>query len=94
MLSVRGIVIVSNVGNVIDNLGVLTGDSLVWRDSELRLQVIVTPGPTTASTSEAESDASPAMDSLVEGVAGLTGYFNIQVTKSISTHPGKILLRT
>lgn len=42
-------------------------------------QVIVVPGPSTASTSEAEGDASPAMDSLVEGAAGMTGYFNIQV---------------
>lgn len=42
-------------------------------------QVIVAPGPTTASSSEAEGTASPAMDSLVEGVAGMTGYFNIQV---------------
>ena len=45
----------------------------------LRLQVIVSPGSTAASTSEAEGDASPAMDSLVEGVAGRTGYFYIQV---------------
>ena len=37
------------------------------------------PGPTTASTSEAEGEAAPSMDSLVEGVAGMTGYFNIQV---------------
>lgn len=43
-------------------------------------QVVVAPGPTTSSTSEAEGDASPAMDALVEGVAGMTGYFNIQVT--------------
>lgn len=47
---------------------------------------MVTPGPTTASSSEAEGDASPAMDSLVEGVAGMTGYFNIQVmTESITS---------
>ncbi|CAM9800578.1 unnamed protein product [Ectocarpus sp. 6 AP-2014] len=41
-------------------------------------EVVVSPGPTTASTCEAEGDASPAMDSLAEGVAGMTGYFNIQ----------------
>ncbi|CAN0406202.1 unnamed protein product, partial [Scytosiphon promiscuus] len=41
-------------------------------------QVVVAPGPTTPSTCEAEGDVSPAMDSLVEGVAGMTGYFNIQ----------------
>lgn len=47
-------------------------------------QIVVTPGSTTASSSEAEGDASPAMDSLIEGVAGMTGYFNIQVmTESI-----------
>lgn len=47
-------------------------------------EVVVSPGPTTASTCEAEGDASPAMDSLVEGVAGMTGYFNIQVTYMFS----------
>lgn len=42
-------------------------------------QVVVAPGPTTASTSEAEGEAAPSMDPLVEGVAGMTGYFNVQV---------------
>lgn len=48
-------------------------------------QVTVAPGPTIPSSSEAEGDASPAIDALVEGVAGMTGYFNIQVTARIDT---------
>lgn len=51
-------------------------------------QVAVAPGPTIPSTSEAEGDASPAMDSLVEGVAGMTGYFNIQVTRRVCQPAG------
>lgn len=53
-------------------------------------QVVVAPGPTTSSTCEAEGDASPSMDALTEAVAGMTGYFNIQVMQYVSLDSSRL----
>lgn len=50
-----------------------------WSLFYCSIQVVVAPGPTTSSTSETEGDAYPDMDALIEAVAGMTGYFDIQV---------------